>query len=182
MVIHQIERDPSAFQQPVPEADLREQLTRELAGEKVLEVVELGDGLFNNTYRVRTTQNAYILKVAPVREADILFLERDLMQRERTLAPQLQSLSPLVPEYLSFFTIGDREAFLQPLIEGRLWHEVISSLSEEENAELWRQLGAFARTVHGCGGSLARVQSLVPVYHFSCGWLGGGLPAAWALF
>lgn len=152
MKIHQIERDPSAFQQPVNESDLRAKLQLELAGEAVAEVTELKAGLFNNTYRVNTTQTAYILKIAPHSAADVFFNERHLMQRERTIAEQLESISPLIPAYRSFFNVGDREAFLQPFIEGRLWHDVESSLSETENTALWKQLGAFAKTMHStCG-------------------------------
>jgi aminoglycoside phosphotransferase (APT) family kinase protein len=150
--IHQIERYGSEFQQPVNEPDLRLQLNRELPGEKIIEVTELKAGLFNNTYRINTPENAYILKVAPERDTDVFYNERYLMQRERSISRQLQSVSPLIPEYLSFFTVGDRDAFLQPLIQGRLWHEALSSLSEDENAKLWKQLGAFARLLHNCSG------------------------------
>ena len=150
MEIHQIKRGSSAFQQPVNEQELRLQLCYELSGEKIIEVTELKAGLFNNTYRVNTSDNAYILKVAPERGADVFYNERYLMQRERSISQQLQSVRPLIPEYLSFFTVGDRDAFLQPLIQGRLWHDVISSLSEAENTLLWNQLGAFARELHHC--------------------------------
>ena len=152
MKIHQIERSSSAFQQPVNEQELREQLGHALSDEKIAEVTELKAGLFNNTYRVNTVHHAYILKVAPERGAKVFYNERHLMQRERTISQQLQSVSPLIPEYLSFFTIGDLEAVLQPLIEGRLWHDVIASLSDEENALLWNQLGVFARQLHSCCG------------------------------
>ena len=152
MEIHQVERNAAEFQQPVDEGDLRLQLRRELAGEKLIEVTELKDGLFNNTYRVNTSSNAYILKVAPGRNADVFYNERHLMQRERSIARQLQSASPLVPEYLSFFTVGGRDAFLQPLVQGRLWHDATASLSGAENTELWKQLGAFARSIHTCSG------------------------------
>lgn len=119
----------------------------------IVDVTELKAGLFNNTYRINTSHHAYILKVAPERGARVFYNERDLMQREQSIAQQLQSVSPLIPEYLSFFTIGDRDAFLQPLIQGSLWHDVISSLSDAENTLLWNQLGAFARTLHRrCGG------------------------------
>ena len=125
MKIHQIKRSHSAFQQPVNEQELRVQLGHELPDEKIVEVTELKAGLFNNTYRVNTSHHAYILKVAPERGAHVFYNERNLMQRERSISQQLQSVSPLIPEYLSFFKVGDREAFLQPLIEGRLWHDVI---------------------------------------------------------
>jgi aminoglycoside phosphotransferase (APT) family kinase protein len=150
--IHQIKRSATAFQQPVNKQDLRLQLTRELAGEKIIAVTELESGQFNNTYRVNTSGNDYILKVAPGRSADVFYNERCLMQRERSVSGHLQSASPLIPEYLSFFTVGDRDAFLQPWIQGKLWHEVITSLSDAENATLWKQLGAFARTLHNCNG------------------------------
>jgi aminoglycoside phosphotransferase (APT) family kinase protein len=152
MVITQIKRKGSAFQQPVNEKDLRQQLNRELSGEEVLEVTELEAGLFNNTYRVNTSQKAYILKVAPDHNADVFYPERCLMKRERSVSKQLQSVSPLIPNYLSFFTVGSRDAFLQPLTEGRLWHDVLATLSEIENATLWKQLGAFARKLHSCSG------------------------------
>lgn len=128
------------------------QLNRELSGEKIIEVTELKAGLFNNTYRVNTSQDAYILKVAPGQDADVFYNERYLMRRERSISRQLQAVSPLIPGYLSFFTVGDRDAFLQPRIQGRVWSEVLSSLSEEENAGLWKQLGAFAGILHNSSG------------------------------
>lgn len=152
MRIHQIERESSAFQQPVNENDLQLQLSRELVGEKIVEVSELKAGLFNNTYSIKTSQNDYILKVAPDLNADVFFNERYLMNRERTLSKQLQSVSPLVPDYLSFFKVGDRDAFLQPLIQGKLWHDLESTLTETENACLWKQLGVFAKQLHSCSG------------------------------
>ena len=152
MEIHQIIRSGSAFQQPVNEQALRSRLGDELPGANIIEVTELNAGLFNNTYRVNTSNDAYILKVAPERGADVFYNERYLMQRERSISQQLQSVSPLIPEYLSFFTVGDRDAFLQPLVQGRLWHDVICSLSETENTLLWKQLGAFASELHDCCG------------------------------
>lgn len=134
------------------EQDLRSQLSRELATEKILEVAELTTGLFNSTYRVATTTKAYILKVAPESGADVFYNERYLMQRERSISRQLQSISPLIPDYLSFFSVGGREAFLQPLIPGRLWQQEIPYLSAVENASLWKQLGQFCRKVHACRG------------------------------
>ena len=56
MLIHQITRDDSAFQQPVNEHELRLQLSNELSGENILQVTELKAGLFNNTYRVNTSK------------------------------------------------------------------------------------------------------------------------------
>ncbi len=152
MTIRQIQRSTSAFQQPIDEQELQYQLARHLKGEVIQSVIELNAGLFNNTYRVTTSQRVYILKIAPHSQADVFYNERLLMQREQTLAHHLQSVSSLIPKYLSFFPVGDRAAFLQTFIPGRLWHDVEQELSADENAKLWEQLGLFAKTIHSTRG------------------------------
>ncbi len=152
MRITQIARQPTDFQQPVDEAPLRTALARELQDREILAVEELAGGLFNNTYRVSTENGDLILKVAPHPDADVFFPETHLMAREQTLAPTLQSVSSLIPAYLRFFHIGRRRAFLQPFLQGELWHDKLTTLSEDENGELWAQLGQFARAIHGHEG------------------------------
>ena len=148
MRVRQIDRSSTDFQQPVDEVALRRAVVDALPGRSVREVVELDSGLFNNTYRIDADDSAFVLKVAPRSETPVYFVERHLMERERTIAPRLRAAHPLVPEYLSFFEVDGRSAFLQRFVSGRLWHAVESELTQEENAALWRQLGAFARTVH----------------------------------
>ena len=148
MHVRQIARASTDFQQPVDETTLRRCVVDALPGRSVREIVELDSGLFNNTYRVGTDDGTFVLKVAPRADTPVYFVERHLMERERTIAPRLRSAHPLVPEYLSFFEIDGRHAFLQRFVPGRLWHAVESSLTEAENAELWRQLGAVARVIH----------------------------------
>ena len=152
MVIRQIQRQASEFRQPVDETDLLRRLAQQLEGEEIVDVVELQAGLFNSSYRVATSRATYILKVAPRGDADVFYNEKHLMQRERSIAARLQSVDRLVPQYLSFFTVDGRDAFLQPFVPGRPWNEAISTLSQTENASLWSQLGAFARKLHACRG------------------------------
>ena len=152
MIIEQLKRSRSEFQQPVDEQALRSALMTALPSEAIIEAVELRAGMFNNTFRVTTSTSVYILKIAPAHDANVFYNERDLMQREQSIAEQLQSLSPLVPRYLTFFKVDGRDAFLQPFIKGRLWHDVADNLSDLESAELWQQLGAFARRIHQCQG------------------------------
>lgn len=152
MKIKQIKRSASDFQQSLDESVLRETLAQQLPGETVREVSELAGGMFNNTFTVSTAKSDYVLKVAPGPDAPVFYNERLLMQRERNIAPQLESLSELIPAYLSFFTLEGRDAFLQPRIEGRLWHDDEQTLSAPENDRLWQQLGEFAATLHSCSG------------------------------
>lgn len=153
MRIRQLKREARALQQPVDDAALQAQLPGALPGRDILAVTELAAGLFNNTYRLATRGGDYALKVAPADDAAVFYNERRLMQREQTLAQSLCAASPLVPEYLAFFTLDGRAASLQPWVEGRLWHDVTASLSDAENAALWTQLGAFARRLHRVEGS-----------------------------
>ena len=152
MHVRQIERASTDFQQPVDETTLCRAVADALPGRSVREIVELDSGLFNNTYRVGTDDGTFVLKVAPRAETPVYFVERHLMERERTIAPRLAAVHPLVPGYLGFFEIDGRHASLQHFIPGRLWHAVEESLTDAENAELWRQLGEFARTVHSVEG------------------------------
>ncbi len=152
MHVRQIPRSATDFQQPVDPAELRRVVPDRLPDRTVRAIVELDSGLFNNTYRVDTDDGTFVLKVAPHTDVPVYFVERHLMERERTLAPRLEAAHPLVPEYVSFFDVDGRHAFLQRFVPGRLWHAVESSLTEAENAELWRQLGDLARTVHAQTG------------------------------
>ena len=152
MKIHQITRDRLDFQQPVNEKQLEIELSKSLVGEKIVEARELDAGLFNSTFQIDTSVSSYILKVAPSSRAGVFFNEQFLMRREHSISSQLQSVSPLIPQYLSFFKVDDRDAFLQSFIEGRLWHDEIDHLATFENNLLWHQLGSFAKQLHSCHG------------------------------
>lgn len=152
MKINQIKRVSSDFQQPVNEQELRLCLKHELTNESILDVKELKAGLFNNTYQITTSQNSYILKIAPQASDNIFYNEQALMHREHCIAEKLKNSSPLIPSYMSFFKIGDRDAFLQAFVQGRLWNDVISTLSDMENAALWQQLGTFSKNLHQVSG------------------------------
>lgn len=171
MKINQIARKPGAFQQPVDEHALRRSVTQELAGTRVRAITEIAAGLFNNTYRVATDGRDYILKVAPGPEADVFYSERHLMARERTLSTRLAAASPLIPGYVSFFEVDGREAFLQPWVSGRLWHDHLQSLSPEENDRLWSQLGAFAKSMHSVVGDQFGFPKPMPLFDRGSEWL-----------
>lgn len=152
MHIEQISRDCSAFQQPVNEQALSQALAEHLTGETILAVKELHAGLFNNTYHVQTERNQYVLKIAPSKQQLIFYNELNLMGRERTLVNTLESASPLIPHYIAFFRVDERDAFIQTYVHGRTWQDEIESLSETENNQLWSQLGYFASTIHSVEG------------------------------
>lgn len=148
MQITQVKRKPGDFQQAIDEPALRAALGQQLGDETVIAVTEIAEGLFNNTYKVTTPNNHYIVKIAPPVTARVLYHEQFLMQREHALAHELASLSPLIPAYLCFFKVGERDAFIQPFIQGKLWATEQASLSAKENNALWWQLGRFGQLLH----------------------------------
>lgn len=152
MIIQQIKRQSKDFQQAIDDNALTSTLHTQLPHAQILSVVELSAGMFNNTYKVSTNAADYILKVAPSHNADVFYNERDLMAREQSIAGQLAQISPLIPEYLSFFEIEGRNSFLQPYVAGRLWHDHQNVLTNAENDCLWTQLGAFAKQFHSIEG------------------------------
>lgn len=139
---------PDEFQQPLNENSLRQALLNALPREELLSVEELTEGLFNNTYKVITDANDYVLKVSPHDKAVIFYNERHLMQREMSISKSLGNASPLIPEYYQSFEIDGRHCFLQAYVDGRLWHSELEILSPQENEKLWFQLGVFANSLH----------------------------------
>lgn len=123
-----------------------------LEHEEIHNIDELSTGLFNNTYKVNTANNLYILKVAPHLQADVFFPERDLMRREQSLATTLRSACKLIPRYCAFFNVGERQAFLQEYVHGKLWYEHHEKFSKKENQRIWYQLGKISKNLHSCTG------------------------------
>ncbi len=152
MKIKQVKRPNSSFQQPVSESALTGALRSVLTNETIFEVNEIESGLFNSTYHVKTTKRSLILKVAPSEETDVFYNERFLMQREETLSPYFQRFSSIIPDYVTFFKIGDRDASLQEYVDGLLWHDVNDELSTEDTDRLWNQLGNFTKQLHEIKG------------------------------
>lgn len=83
----------------------------------------------------------------------IFFPERNLMLREQGLIPSLQNASDLIPQYYAFFNVGERLAFLQEYVSGKLWFEHFENLSQSENRRIWYQLGKVSKDLHKVSGA-----------------------------
>lgn len=152
MKITQVKRPSTSFQQPVSESALTSVLKSVLIDEIVLEVNEIASGWFNSTYHVKTSKRSLILKVAPSEESDVFYNERYLMQREESLSPYFKKFGSIIPEYVSFFKIGDRYASIQEYVDGLLWHDVNDELATKDTDRLWNQLGGFTKQLHEIKG------------------------------
>ncbi len=152
MKITQVKRSDTSFQQPVSDSELSNSLKSVMTNEIVSEVTEIDSGWFNSTYHVKTEKRSLILKVAPSPGADVFYNERFLMQREKSLSPYFQKFSSIIPEYIAFFKIGDRDSSIQEYVDGFLWHDVNEELKTEDTDRLWNQLGDFTKQLHEIKG------------------------------
>jgi len=152
-----IERAANAFQQPIALEQIIAMCQRAF-GDKctIIAIDELGGGGFNNIYRVELAEmQPVILRVAPEASKLANAREATLMQREYLGQGFLAPIAPLLPTILmADFTrqLIDRHYMFQSYMEGEQWQQIYNTLTNDENRQLWRQLGEITRTIHAVVG------------------------------
>lgn len=152
-----VERTAGAFQQPLT-ADQIQAICAAAFGTAadVERVTELTAGMFNNTFLVtRRGHGTCVLRVGPARDVFVFAHEAHLLQRESHVEPYLAVLGERAPRTLfADFSrrVLDRDYVFQTFLAGELWDEVKDDLDADENADLWRQLGALSAVIHGVTG------------------------------
>lgn len=156
MEFRPIERADDAFQQPVT-GEAIEAMCRRAFGSRVgvCSAVELGNGMYNNTYRVDIGEDRpVILRVAP-EPARQYRIERHLMRNEYASAPYLAPIAPMIPRTLAAdFTqeIIGRDYLFQTMLDGVSGPEGIGQYPRSEWTSFFRQLGAIAHSIHAVRG------------------------------
>lgn len=156
MEFRPIERASDAFQQAVT-VDQIEAMCRRAFGAsvRVRSAVELGNGMYNNTYRVDAGEDRpVILRVAPepVRQYRI---EQALMRNEYASVPFLAPIAPMIPCTLSAdFTheIIGRDYMFQTMLDGISGPDGIGLYSRSQWTSFFRQMGEIARSIHAVRG------------------------------
>lgn len=148
-----ISRENTDFQQPVDPPIITAVLRRALDERtRILRVVEIGVGTYNNTYRVDLAgEDPVYLRIAPERART----GRDAMRNEHAAAPFMAVLGPLVPRTLTAdFThrLIDRDYVVQTAVPGRPASEVYSSYSSQAKRHFYRELGCITRRLHEVRG------------------------------
>lgn len=151
-----IERAPDAFQQPVATDVLLAICRRALgAGVRVRQVVELGVGTYNSTYRVDLDEGEpVILRIAPEPSRQGPAAPATMRNEYATL-PFLAPLGRLVPRTLAVdFThqLLERDYLVQTLLPGVPASQQLAGYSASASAHLYRELGAVTRTIHDVTG------------------------------
>lgn len=151
-----IERDAAAFQRSITEGQINAIFSRVFGAQSVItSVVELGLGMYNNTYRVEfATGSPVILRVAP-RIAQQARSERQLMRNEYVSIPHLAPIASLMPSTLAAdFThdLIDRDYLVQTVVPGAPAPDVLGRYSREEWATFFRQMGEITQRIHAVRG------------------------------
>ena len=152
-----IERAPDAFQQPVAPSVLLAICRRALgASVRVRQIVEIGVGTYNSTYRVDVAEGEpVILRVAPEPSRQGI-AAREAMRNEYAALPFLAPLGGLIPRTLAVdFThqLLERDYLVQTLLPGEPASQRIPGYSASALRCLYRELGSVTRTIHEVTGS-----------------------------
>jgi aminoglycoside phosphotransferase (APT) family kinase protein len=151
-----IQRGAGDFQQSVSPAQIQA-MTR--GSFEVGEAVEIGGGLYNNTYRVTDSsgRNA-ILRVAPEPRRQARS-ERELMRNEHAALPFFAPIASMMPQTIladwTHEVIG-RDYVWQTMLTGVSAIDALTRYPDRD--PLYRQLGAIANSIHAVeGGRFGRV-------------------------
>ncbi|PLW72029.1 aminoglycoside phosphotransferase family protein [Streptomyces sp. DJ] len=152
-----IERDAQAFQQAVTAGEIQAIGRRAFGpGAKVVSAVELGSGMYNNTYRVAVAgqERPVILRIAPQPEKQFRS-ERELMRNEYASLPHLAVMAPLLPRVIaadwSHEVIG-RDWMIQTHLDGVPAPERLGDYPRTAWPVFFRQMGEIAKAVHAVRG------------------------------
>jgi aminoglycoside phosphotransferase (APT) family kinase protein len=152
-----IERAAGAFQESVTAGQLRAMCRRAFGAHvQVVSAVELGNGMYNSTYRIDLGVNGLvILRVAP-EPARQLRVERELMRNEHASVPYLAPIAPLMPRTLAIdFTheVIGRDYLFQTMLDGEPAPDGLAAYPRAEWASFFRQIGMIARSIHAVRGT-----------------------------
>lgn len=156
MEFRPVKRSSDAFQQSVT-PDQIEAMCRRAFGSsvRVASAIELGNGMYNNTYRIDMSEiRPVILRVAP-EPARQYRIERELMRNEHASVPFLAPIAPMIPRTLAAdFTheIIGRDYLFQTMLDGVPAPECIGQYPRPQWAFFFRQMGEIARRIHAVRG------------------------------
>ncbi len=156
MEFQPVERASNAFQVSVSPDQIVAMCHRAFgAGIEVVSAVELGGGLYNNTYRVEIGEGRpVILRVAPEpgRQSRI---ERALMRNEHASLPFFAPIAAMMPRTLFVDwtrEIVGRDYLCQTMLDGVPAPDALTGYPRPQWATFYRQLGMVAKRVHGVRG------------------------------
>lgn len=118
-------------------------------------IVPIVGGTVNLAFRIEQGgDDPLIMRLAPSdaeAAAGPSWLTSHGLRREQTTIRLLKHMEPILPRTLYFDDSRqwiDRDWVLQTWVEGDIWQEVRSNLTDAEDMQLWRDLGSLTRSIH----------------------------------
>ncbi|MFJ8140818.1 phosphotransferase family protein [Streptomyces sp. NPDC096013] len=154
-----IPRAPEAFQQPVTAEDVEAIALRAFGrAVRVTSVVELGGGMYNNTYRLvaEGLDGPVILRIAPAPNQQF-GSEHELMRNEYATAPFLAPIADLVPRVLAADwsqEITGRDWMVQSHLGGTPAPDRLDDYPRHLWPGFFAQLGTITKHLHAVSGPL----------------------------
>jgi aminoglycoside phosphotransferase (APT) family kinase protein len=151
-----IDGDPGPFREPVSAAVVTAMCERAF-GVGAESAVEVGDGAYNNVYRLDfADREPAILRVAPA-PARQYRIERELMRNEHAALPFFAPIAAMMPRTLFAdwtHEIAGRDYVVQSVVPGEsLSSGALTRYPRQEWAPHYRQLGTITRRVHDVRGT-----------------------------
>jgi aminoglycoside phosphotransferase (APT) family kinase protein len=152
-----IERTAEAFQQPVTAAEILTMCQRAFGTQvQVVSAVELGNGMYNNVYRVTVAGQArpVVLRVAP-EPARQFRSERQLIRNEYAGVPHLAVIAALMPQIVAAdwtHEVIGRDWMIQTFLDGIPAPEHLGAYPRSVWPTFFRCMGRIARDVHAVRG------------------------------
>jgi aminoglycoside phosphotransferase (APT) family kinase protein len=127
------------------------------SGCRICSIEELKDGLFNAAYRIELAGGPVcILKVAPPDDVRVLRYEQGIMRAEvetmRLVRAQTEVPVPEIYTYDTSRNLIDNDYYLMACIPGLPLNKLRQDLSEREQHEIDRQVGALTRQLNALHG------------------------------
>jgi aminoglycoside phosphotransferase (APT) family kinase protein len=156
MRVQSVTRSPEAFQRSVS-AEQIAAMSRRAFGRQtdVVSAVELGNGMYNNTYRIELAGRApAILRVAPEpgRQNRI---ERELMRNEHASLPYFAPIAHMMPRTLAIDFTHDvigRDYVFQTVLPGVPAPDGLDAYPRSGWTSFFRQMGSIAHRIHSVRG------------------------------
>jgi aminoglycoside phosphotransferase (APT) family kinase protein len=127
------------------------------ASSRLVSAEELTDGYYNAAYRLDLADGLRcVLKVAPPAAVPVLRYEQDIMTAEVETIRLVRAHTTMpVPEILCHdpsHTLIGNEFFIMAFVAGMPFHKLRTSLSQEDQQRIMRQMGAFLAEMNAISG------------------------------
>ncbi|MDD3243017.1 MAG: aminoglycoside phosphotransferase family protein [Eubacteriales bacterium] len=117
----------------------------------------LDGGFFNAVYRVQADDAALVVKIAPQKQADLLFHERDLLRNEAQMLSLVNRMADIpAPQMICYDesrTLCAAPYLFMSAIPGESFEKVSAQMSPQERGEVKAEMGRITARLNAISGA-----------------------------